>query len=565
MAESVRGRARFVLAVLLVVPVLGQATAAAEELSATGPVRLEADADTTFELDDGRRFWDTLELRFDPDGGVVLVNELAMDDYLAGVAEMPPRWHAEALKAQAVAARTYAWRSIRRGTFEQRGLGYDICATVACQVFSGAAVVEESSFGQRWRAATRETSGEVLLDADGAPILARYFSSSGGRTLPNELVFPDNGPLPYLVGVDDPDDAVSPLHRWRAEFTREEFDDILSRGETLAAAVPVADVERRGDLFDPHVDVVVTGTDGTEAAVPAVRFREFVSRIAPDRYPDRFPGRRLDGAGSLPTTLPSSRFEFEVGEDSVVVEGRGWGHGVGMGQHGARGKAARGLTYDEILASYYDGLTPQASDRVPERVRVGLDVAAEVGVRADGPFRIVAGDGEVAERTLGEWRVEASGGTFRLLPPPGRSASLEVSPTVVVEGLSQGDDHVVVEAEVNKPVELSLRVLDADGDRVLERDLGPADPGAHAGTWRFEDAEGERVGPGEYRAVLLGVDEQGERDGTPVELDVPEPSSERTESSGDGPWPGGAARLAGLVVVGAAVVLTVGVLSRRRT
>jgi stage II sporulation protein D len=489
--------------------------AGAEELDGD-VLRFEGGPGVVFELDDGRRFADVVEFRSRGDDGVVLVNDVTMDDYLSGVAEMPPRWHAEALKAQAVAARTYAWRSVQRGTFEDRG--YDICATVDCQVFAGTQVVEDRAQGHRWRQAVLDTSGEVLLDEEDRPILARYFSTSGGQTLPNDLVFPNSGAYPYLVGTEDPDDEISPLHRWEVEFTREEFEDVLSRGDTLADAVPVAAVERRGELVDPRAEVVVIGEDGTEVSVSAVVFREFVSRIAADRHPDRFPGRRDDGR-PMPTTMPSSRFEVEVGEDRVLIEGRGWGHGVGMGQYGAHGKARRGLAYDEILASYYNGLGPERHDDVPERVRVGLDVASEVEVRGDGPVRVLVDGTEVADRALGGWRVEAAG-SLRLVPPEGRGEELTVTPTRMAAGFAADDHRVVVETEVNKPVELALHVVDPGGETVLVRDLGVADPGDHAATWRFDDDEEQPVAEGRYQVALVATDEQGARDGAPVSVTV---------------------------------------------
>jgi SpoIID/LytB domain protein len=524
-----RGVAAVVVWVLAAVLLSAGATGSVAEEVTADVLRFEAGPDVAFSLDDGRGFTDVLELRATGDGGMMLVNDVTMDDYLSGVAEMPPRWHAEALKAQAVAARTYAWRSIQRGTFE--GRGYDICATVDCQVFAGTQVVEDHPQGQRWRQAVLATSGEVLLGEDGRPILARYFSTSGGQTLPNDLVFPDSGEFPYLVGTEDPDDEISPLHRWEVEFTREEFDDVLSRGDTLAAVVPVAAVERRGELVDPRAEVAVIGQDGTEVSVSAVAFREFVSRIAADRHPDRFPGRRDDGR-PMPTTMPSSRFEVEVAEDRVLIEGRGWGHGVGMGQYGAHGKALRGLTYDEILADYYNGLGPERHDEVPDRVRVGLDVAGEVEVRGDGPVRILADGTEVAGRALGGWRVEAAG-SLRLVPPDGRDAELAVTPTRLAAGFEADDHRVVVETEVNKPVELSLHVLDAGGETVLVRDLGVADPGDHAATWRFADADEQRVAEGEYRVALVATDEQGTRDGEPVSVTVERPGDERSAPLGD--------------------------------
>jgi SpoIID/LytB domain protein len=548
---------------LLAVP----AAAAAEPVTSSGPLRIEADGDTVIQLDDGRRFVDTLEVRLGPDGSPILINELSMDDYLAGVAEMPPRWHPEALKAQAVAARTYAWRSIQRGTFDDRG--YDICGTVACQVFSGSRIVEESSFGHQWRAAVDDTSGEVLLDDEGRPILARYFSSSGGRTLPNELVFPDSGSFPYLVGVEDPDDELAPLHRWEATFTREQFDDVLSRGESLAAAVPVAEVERDGALRDPHAEVVVTGQDGTSVRVGAQAFREFVSRVAPQRHPESFPGPRPDGARSMPATLPSSRFSFGVTDEEVVVEGHGWGHGVGMGQYGAQGKALRGLGHAEILAEYYNGLTPERSDDLPDRVRVGLDLELATGVRAEGPVRLLADGEEVTARGLGRWGIEAAGGGLRLLPPEARDHELEVGPTTEAPQSLGGRDHVVVEASVNKPVELRMVVRDEQGDRVLRRDLGVADEGTHAATWRYEDEDGERVPAGRYQVTLVGVDEQEASDGRALDVEVERPAGGLV---GDGAlgdtWLGrllsSPARLAAVLLGLAAVSIAARGLSRSR-
>ena len=550
-----RSGASAVLASLLATALLTTGTAAAAEEVTAEVLRFEGGPEGVFALDDGRRFVDVVELRATA-GGMTLVNDVTMDDYLSGVAEMPPRWHAEALKAQAVAARTYAWRSLQRGTFE--GRGYDICATVDCQVFAGTQVVEDHPQGRRWQQAVLDTSGEVLLDEEGRPILARYFSTSGGQTLPNDLVFPNTGAFPYLVGGEDPDDEIAPLHRWEVEFTREEFEDVLSRGDTLSAAVPVVAVERRGELVDPRAEVAVIGQDGTEVSVSAVVFREFVSRVAADRHPDRFPGRRDDGR-PMPTTLPSSRFEVEVGEDRVVIEGRGWGHGVGMGQYGAHGKALRGLPYDEILASYYNGLVPERTDDVPDRVRVGLDVAAEVEVRGDGPVRILADGTEVAERGLGGWRVEAAG-SLRLVPPEGRDEELAVTSTRLAAGFTEDDRRVVVEAEVNKPVELALHVVDERGETVLVRDLGVADPGDHAATWRFADADDQPVADGDYRLALIATDEQGARDGEPVSVTVERAGDERGAPAADGP---GLALAAGALLLLAGVVAGV-VLRRRR-
>jgi stage II sporulation protein D len=342
----------------------------------TGEVRIEVDDDAVLDIDDARTVHGSL--RLDTTGRVV--NDVAMEEYVAGVAEMPSRWPRQALKAQAVAARTYAWWSAEHAAHD----GADICATTACQVYAGAGVVADD--GERWAEAVAATRGEVLVTDEGGPALARYFSTSGGRTYDNEEVFPSTGPRSYLTGIEDPYDAVSPYHRWQVRFTREEFDEVLGAGERLAAVTPVVDVRRVGAVDDHHATVVVTGA-GDEVEVTALELRDFVSRVAPGRFADRFPSARADGLRRLPSTLPSSRYAVAVTDDEVVFEGQGWGHGVGMGQYGARGRALDGHDHTEILTAYYRGLRPQVHDGVPERIRVHLDdVGSEFTVRADAPF-----------------------------------------------------------------------------------------------------------------------------------------------------------------------------------
>jgi SpoIID/LytB domain protein len=490
----------------------------------SGPVRVELeDGGGTIELGpSGRRYLDTIEL-VARDGGVTAVNELSIEDYVAGVAEMPSRWPMEALKAQAVAARTYAWHSMGSTAFD----GYDLCATVACQVFLGADRVLDESTGERWKQAVDDTAGEVLLH-DGGPILARYFSTSGGRTYANEEVFPSSGPRPYLQAIEDPDDAASPYHRWTVRFTREEWDEVLAQGDTLGATVPIADVERLGAVDDPGASVQVTGEDGTVVEVGARDLREFLSRVAPQRHPDRFPGLREDRLRRLPATVPSSRFEVEVTDDEVVLHGQGWGHGVGLGQYGARGRAERGETYEEILAAYYAGLEPTTTPDLPDRIRVGFEVADELTVTADHPARIVA-DGEVVvERTFGRWVVTRADGGFRLTPPPEDTSELEVATTRTAEGVPTGDA-VVVETQVNKPVLLRLEVTDPDGGRVLQRELGVAEAGSHAATWRFRDEDGAAVPPGTYRVALVAEDAAGATGGAPVDIEVTAQAAARAE------------------------------------
>ncbi len=493
-------------------------------------------------------------------GGFVLVNEVPMRTYLEGIQEVPLRWHMEALKAQVVAARTYAWRAIRRSTYEH----YDICATVACQVFHGRDVVEAPD-GDRWVAAVAATEDEVLLH-DGEPILARYFSTSGGHTRNNEHVFPSEGAYPYLVGVEDPEDEVSPLHTWQVSFTREEMDEILSRGQRLSAVAPLEAIEVVPAAGGRTDQVRVTGAGGATVTMNASTFRAFVSDTAAELYPDRYPSPRDDGAQRLPLTLPSSRFSFEVTDEEVIVDGRGFGHGVGMSQYGAMGKAQDGMTYDEILAAYYNGITPQHDERVPDLIRVGLTDGAEgFTLRAEGPVRVLAGDRVVTERGMGRWRVsQGPDGGARLAAPGGFGAALIVAPTRVTLD-TPSEVHVVrLDVAVNKPVELRLDVTGPDGE-TDSRDLGVVEPGAEQVTWSLDDAAGEPLPAGTYDVALRATDEEGDVAGDPVEVTVrPVEAPTRPPDSVLGPAP--ERGLDTLTVGGAGVVgAAIGLVASRRT
>jgi len=145
-----------------------------------------------------------LEFRPDPFGGVNAINAVSLEDYVAGVVsrESPSSWPAEALKAQAVAARTYAI------TTSKAGDGWDQYADTRSQVYGGVAAETPST-----NAAVAATRGQVVT-YDGEPVVTFFFSTSGGRTENVENTNVGAGPQPHLKSVADPYDAVSPKHRW---------------------------------------------------------------------------------------------------------------------------------------------------------------------------------------------------------------------------------------------------------------------------------------------------------------------------------------------------------------
>jgi stage II sporulation protein D len=150
------------------------------------------------------RYRGNLEFRPDLFAGINAVNAVALEDYVAGVVsrESPSSWPAEALKAQAVAARTYAV------TTSKAGSGFDQYADTRSQVYGGVAAETAST-----NAAVGATRGQVVT-YDGAPVVTYFFSTSGGRTENVENTSLGTEPKPWLKSVKDPYDSVSPKHRW---------------------------------------------------------------------------------------------------------------------------------------------------------------------------------------------------------------------------------------------------------------------------------------------------------------------------------------------------------------
>jgi stage II sporulation protein D len=139
--------------------------------------------------------------------GISAINALGLESYVRGVvsAESPSAWPAEALKAQAVAARTYAITS-RAGSISD---GFDQYADTRSQVYKGVAAETPST-----DAAVAATAGQVVTYG-GQPVTTFFFSTSGGHTENIENVFVGSAPKPWLQGVDDPYDDLSPKHRWK--------------------------------------------------------------------------------------------------------------------------------------------------------------------------------------------------------------------------------------------------------------------------------------------------------------------------------------------------------------
>jgi stage II sporulation protein D len=352
-------------------------------------------------------------------GGVGAVNEVVLDDYLKGISEVPSSWPPEVLRAQAIAARTYLLWTLGNGASgDAAALGAQICATESCQVYSGVAK-ERAPNGDRWAAAVRDTTGLALLSG-GSPILAKYSACNGGRSV--------SGGKPYLKAIDDPDDAKCPLYRWGLSVS---YDDI---GRALAVPGTVKGV--RATPGDVEIDYAGDGGSG-HMTVPRTGFRAKVGAAVPPP-PDRS------------RTVPSIMFTLRPDDGARVatLDGRGFGHAIGMSQWGAYGKALRGLKAGAILAAYYGGIQPTKvpAPKLPAKVRVAIDdgkppvppgpakpavppasgkpapppvvPSSDAVVSASGPFRILDSKGKVVVPVAtGSWKIVPAAKGLRLMPP----------------------------------------------------------------------------------------------------------------------------------------------------
>lgn len=247
--------------------------------------------------------------------GVTAINHVDLEQYLASVvgAEMIASWPQEALKAQAVAARSYALYERSKSNSPL----FDLGNTTGHQVYKG--ITSETNTTQ---AAVAATSGQVMT-YNGNVILAAFHASSGGHTENVEDVWVE--PLPYLRGVPDFDQG-NPSYQWTQSFSGSELGRKISGVGNVTAIAPVK-VTPNGRIEK----VQIRGTQGT---------------------------RTMDGdAFRSALSLKSALFTAVPTAGGFQLNGKGFGHGIGMSQWGAYNLASQGTNYQQILAHYYQNTT----------------------------------------------------------------------------------------------------------------------------------------------------------------------------------------------------------------
>lgn len=281
------------------------------------------------------------------------VNHVPLEAYLPSVvaSEMPASWPQAALRAQAVAARTYALRQ------RKPAAAFDVSATVSSQVYKGVEAETPST-----RQAVVSTRGQVLMFG---PSLANavFHSSAGGSTENSGDLWSQQ--LPYLVSVPDFDQH-SPVNAWQLRLEPEQlqkaFGEIGGAQRIDVLATTGSGRVRQARVTGPAGTLVLTGAQlrsrlGLKSTM--VRFEVLAPQLAalPASLPALPPlmPRAADQSGLAEPAITPDQGPVQLPPPSLLAIGRGFGHGVGMSQWGAHGMASRGQSYEQILHHYYRG------------------------------------------------------------------------------------------------------------------------------------------------------------------------------------------------------------------
>ncbi|MBN1282242.1 MAG: SpoIID/LytB domain-containing protein [Proteobacteria bacterium] len=268
---------------------------------------------------DGKIFRGEIRVIWKSAGVLIAVNHLPLEEYLVGLvgSEMYPGWPIEAYKAQAVAARTYALHHADKAA---KARDYDVTATVLSQVYEGVGREAESA-----RQAVDATRGMVLMRG-GAVFPSYYHSCCGGLTEHAHNVWDGAWGPPQ---VEDRFCERSPKRSWSEKIPLTEFRQKLEKNGIRVGTLQGVSI--RPEMDSPRVDQMIVEHDG---GIDAIRATDIRSMFGYSR-------------------IRSTWFDVKLEGNAISFVGRGYGHGVGMCQWGAKGMADQGSAYEQILRFYY--------------------------------------------------------------------------------------------------------------------------------------------------------------------------------------------------------------------
>lgn len=248
------------------------------------------------------------------------IEVVPLEEYIIGVVagEMPVSFSLEALKAQAVASRSYVMYQIKGNQKKD----YDVVDTVLNQVYIDSNTLKEkwgenySEYYKKVVTAIQDTAYEYLV-YDGKVVNAMFFSTSNGYTENSEDVFVSK--VPYLRSVESKWDNISPVFQYTTNYSLDDFLGLLKLPHSDTVQVSILEKTKTGRISS----IKINGKTYTG--------REVASLLK----------------------LKSSSFSIVQNDNKITISTKGYGHGVGMSQYGAEGMAQEGYTYDEILKHYY--------------------------------------------------------------------------------------------------------------------------------------------------------------------------------------------------------------------
>ncbi len=294
-----------------------------EIVRAKGPIKVESLGG--FLRIDGKQFRDALYI-YSFNGDCVVVNHLDIEKYVAGLlhSEMNASWNLETLKAQAVAARTYAIYQMKEAgstQFKNARPPFDLDSSVKDQVYEGANQ-------ERYKAiqAVNDTKG-MILTYDNEPIKAFYHSTCGGKTERAEKVWGKK--IPYISSVTCGFCNSSPRYKWSFEISAAELSAKLQKRKLIEGEIQSFGDVKKNSIG--RIDQINVHTNKGDYKISGVKLR--------------------DSLGA--TNLMSTDFKIASTNGTVVFAGHGSGHGVGMCQWGAKSMGEKGKSFKEILGHYY--------------------------------------------------------------------------------------------------------------------------------------------------------------------------------------------------------------------
>lgn len=256
-----------------------------------------------------------------------IIQEIPLENYIRGVvaAEMPAEFELEALKAQALTARTYIVKHLLNDPNLDLPEGAQVTDTVMHQVYKSPKELKEIwGPDYAWKMAritdaVNQTRGKIIT-YNGSPITASFFSTSNGYTENSEDYW--QNPFPYLRSVESPWDKDSPKFFDQKVVTVTQFENKL--GVQLPS--------------EGSVGTILAKTEGNRVAKVEVGGKEFSGREIREKL-----------------SLRSTDFTWRKKGNHIIIQTKGYGHGVGMSQYGANGMASQGKTFKDIITHYYQG------------------------------------------------------------------------------------------------------------------------------------------------------------------------------------------------------------------